>query len=68
VKIDGNSVRTFDEPATAEPNYLARTIDLSAFANGATHQIQFEYVNPSGSGVSNFLVDDITLECTVSGN
>ena len=68
VKIDGANVRTFDEPATADANYLARSIDLSAFANGASHQIQFEYVNPSGSGASNFLIDDLTLECTASGN
>lgn len=68
VKIDGTSVRTFDEPAAAEADYVARSIDLSAFANGASHQLAFEYVNSGGSGVSNFLVDDITLECTSSGN
>jgi len=68
VKIDGNPVRSFDEPAAAEASYVARSIDLSAFANGASHQIQFEYVNPSNSAVSNFLVDDIALECTANGN
>lgn len=68
VKIDGTTVRTLDEPAIAEPGYLGRTVDLSAFANGASHSIQFEYVNPSGSGKSNFVVDDITIECSASGS
>ncbi len=68
VKVDGTTLRTFDEPATAESAYIGRSVDLSAFANGASHTIQFEYVNPSGSGKSNFVVDDLTIECTASGN
>lgn len=68
VKVDGSSVRVFDEPAAAEPAYVARTVDLSAFTNGASHQIEFAYINPPSSGNSSFLVDDITLTCTASGN
>jgi hypothetical protein len=68
VKIDGTAVRTFDEPASAEPAYVARSIDLSSFANDASHVVQFDYVNPSGSGKSNFVVDDVTIDCTASGN
>ena len=68
IKVDGNTVRTFTEPSTVEPDYLARTVDLSAFANGQSHQIEFEYVNPGGSGVSNFVVDDMSVGCTASGN
>ena len=40
---------------------------LSSFANGASHVIQFEYVNPGGSGKSNFVVDDLTIDCSASG-
>ncbi len=68
VKVDGTTLRTFDEPATAESAYIGRSVNLSAFANGASHSIQFEYVNPSGSGKSNFVVDDLTIECTASGS
>lgn len=68
VKVNGNSVRTFIEPSSAEADYIARTVDLSAFSNGQNHQIEFEYSNPSGSGVSNFVVDDISVICTPIGN
>jgi len=67
VKVDGATVRTFDEPASAESTYVARTVDVSSFANGASHVIQFEYVNPGGSGKSNFVVDDLTIDCSASG-
>lgn len=67
VQVDGTTVQTFDEPAAAEGTYSLRTVDLSAFANGAAHTIRFDYVNPSGSGKSNFVVDDISLTCT-AGN
>lgn len=68
VKVNGNTLRTFVEPATAEGAYVQRTVDLSAFANGAAHTIEFEYVNPPGSGKSSFILDDITLDCSASGS
>ncbi|AVP99004.1 hypothetical protein C7S18_18285 [Ahniella affigens] len=67
VKVDGTTVQTFDEPSSAEAGYTVRSVDLSSFANGATHSIQFEYVNPSGSGKSNFVVDDMSVTCTAGG-
>jgi hypothetical protein len=30
--------------------------------------IQFEYVNPSGGGKSNFVVDDLAIDCTANGS
>jgi hypothetical protein len=68
VKVDGATVRSFDEPSTTESGYVARTVDLGSFANGASHVIQFEYVNPEGSGKSNFVIDDLTIDCTAAGN
>jgi len=68
VKVDGVVQRSFEEPAAVEAAYVARTIDLSAFANGQSHSIEFEYVNGAASGKSNFLVDDISLTCTPSGS
>jgi hypothetical protein len=68
VKVDGAIVRSFDEPASAEGGYVARSVDLGAFANGASHVVQFEYVNPSGSGKSSFVIDDLGIDCTANGN
>ncbi|HQW80517.1 MAG TPA: hypothetical protein PLQ74_01465 [Pseudomonadota bacterium] len=68
IRVDGTLLRTVDEPASAEAAYVSRTVDLSSFANGVSHLIQFEYVNPIGSGKSNFAVDDISVDCTAAGS
>ncbi len=62
VRVDGNAVETIAEPGTAEPGYSQRTVDLSAFADDASHTIRFHYQSPNG-GNSNFNLDDVTLEC-----
>lgn len=68
VKVDGTTIQTITEPGTAEADYTERTVVLPAgAANGASHVIRFEYTNLSGSGISNFSVDDITLETPCSG-
>ncbi len=65
VKIDNVTVQTYPEPFVTEPEYTERVIDLSAFANGALHNIKFEYLGPT-SGEASFLVDDVSL-ISVSG-
>src|SRR4051812_43143276 len=44
VRVDGAIVQSYIEPPTAETDYTLRTINLNAFANGAPHQILFEYI------------------------
>jgi subtilisin-like proprotein convertase family protein len=61
VRVDGVIQQSFPEPALAEADYTLRTINLNAFANGAPHQILFEYIGPS-TGTGNFTVDDVSLE------
>lgn len=62
VLVDGVQQQIFTEPSVAEATYTLRSLDLSAFADGLPHMIRFEYNNPSGSGTSNFTVDDISLD------
>ncbi len=62
VTVDGTVVQTINEPAVAEAAYTLRTIDLSAFANGAPRVLSFNYSRPAGtSGSDDFLIDDVTL-------
>ena len=61
VKIDNAVVQSYPEPAVAETAYTERVIDLTAFANGSVHNIQFEYIGPS-SGTGSYVVDDVSLE------
>ena len=58
VKVDNQTVQTFQEPSAAEPNYTERVIDLSSFADGNIHNITLAY---HGDSNANFAVDDVTL-------
>ena len=66
VQVDGTTVPggTFTEPPTAEVGYTLRTIDLTAFADGAAHAIRFYYTQatPADNNKANFDVDDVTLD------
>lgn len=66
VKIDNVTLQSYPEPATAETDYTERVIDLSAFADGALHNIQFEYIGPS-NGTGSYVVDDVTLLASGAG-
>ncbi len=60
VKVDGTSLQTFTEPAVGEIDYTERVVDVSAFANGASHTVVLEYNSTDGN--TNFLIDDVFLE------
>ncbi len=62
VRVDDETVRVIPEPPADDAEYVQYTVDLSAFADGAEHTIRFHYV--SDGVVSNFHLDDVTLECT----
>ena len=62
VKVDGLTRQTFTEPATVEPGYTLRSINLSAFVDGAAHTILFSYVKGTDGQKANFSVDDVSLD------
>lgn len=64
VKVDGTTVWTFNEPGSAETaGYTQRSVDLSAYADGAAHLIMIEYTHPADGIMSDVLIDDVTLDC-----
>jgi hypothetical protein len=60
LRVDGAIVQSYAEPATAETDYSERVIDLSAFADGGLHNIEFEYLGPTNQ-IGSFAVDDVSL-------
>jgi hypothetical protein len=60
VKVDGTTVKTHTEAAVAEAGYTQQTVDLAAFANGASHTISFEYLN-GGAGGTNMTIDNVSI-------
>ena len=63
VKVDGTTVKTHTEVAVAEAAYVQQTVDLAAYANGASHTLSFEYTN-GGAGTTNMTVDDVSINST----
>jgi subtilisin family serine protease len=63
VSVDGTILETVVEPGVAENVYAQRSVDVSAFADGGSHTLTFEYSSPGGDS-SNFNLDDVTLECS----
>jgi xanthomonalisin len=64
VSIDGTPVETTDF-STLQPDsdFEQQSIDVSTFADGAAHVIQFQYVyDGSGSSDGDVLVDDVSVD------
>ena len=59
--MDGTTVQTHTESSTPEPSYSQQTVDLSAYANGASHTISFSYSANNSSSHQRMLIDDVSL-------
>jgi len=66
VKIDNVTIQTYPEPPVAETEYTEQVINLTAFADGGLHNIQFEYIGPS-EGTGSYVVDDVSLLASGAG-
>ncbi|MGN6520998.1 MAG: reprolysin-like metallopeptidase [Dokdonella sp.] len=70
VSIDGNAIDTLDvSSATPDVDFEQRSIDISAYANGAVHVIRFQYQydDAGGTGIDgNVFIDDVTVDATPS--
>jgi uncharacterized repeat protein (TIGR01451 family) len=62
VLIDGNQVYMIDgsSPLCGQLGYTQQAADISAFADGGTHTLEFHSII-FGSGTTNFFVDDISI-------
>jgi hypothetical protein len=68
VKIDGNTVFSVTQAdAPSYPTYTRVSVDVGAFADGGMHNLRFESTTQPGPGITNFFVDDITIELCDEG-
>ena len=66
VSIDGTVVETTDLGTQGDVDYAPHSVDISAFADGAAHELRFQYDynhQDSQSDGSTF-VDDVTIDST----
>lgn len=61
IRVDGTAVQQI-YPFSPESGYSLRSIDLDMYADGNAHTILFDYVAPAQTTVSNFSVDNVSLQ------
>ncbi|MEZ4365589.1 MAG: hypothetical protein R2939_04795 [Kofleriaceae bacterium] len=66
VEVDGTQLfeARADDAACEVVGYVQHLLDLSAYADGASHTITFRSATNSVSDVTNFFVDDVDLDVT----
>ena len=64
VKVDGTTVKTHTESSTPESAYSQQTVNLSAYANGASHTVSFNYSANNSTSGQRLVVDDVSLTYT----
>lgn len=66
VTVDGTPVQTTDLSALAgDLQYVQQSIDISSYADGAEHTIQFQYDYPGGGTFDgNIFIDDVSIDPT----
>ena len=62
VKVDGATVKAHTEETTAEAAYSQQIVDLSAYADGASHTLSFEFDSNTGAATSSMVVDDVSID------
>jgi hypothetical protein len=65
VSMDGDVLHTFTEASAAETEYVKYTYDVSAYADGGSHTLSFDYDNEDAAvddSLNNMSVDDISVQ------
>ena len=52
VQVDGTTVKTHTEAPVAEATYSKQVVDLSPFADGASHILSFSYLNGTAASTT----------------
>ena len=65
VEVDGTPVKTHTEAPVAQGAYTQQLANISAFADGNSHVVSFNYLNGEES-LTNMTVDDVSIETTLN--
>jgi hypothetical protein len=66
VSVDGTALETTDLGSEGDVAYVPHSIDIGAFADGAAHEVKFQYDYDAQDSVSDgsTFVDDVTIDAT----
>ena len=61
VRVDGDLLAAFPEPAASESAFSFYTYPLGAYVDGGTHTLSFQFVGPAGGGFAAYNLDDVAV-------
>ena len=61
VRVDGDLLAAFPEPAASESAFTFYTYPLGAYLDGGTHTLSFQFVGPAGGGFAAYNLDDVAV-------
>ena len=66
VSIDGTALETTDLGTQGDVDYVPHSIDISAFADGGSHAVKFQYDYNAQDSVTDgsTFIDDVTIDAT----
>jgi hypothetical protein len=62
VSMDGDVLKTYTETEAGMAAYAQETVDITAYADGATHTLSFDYLNGPEDGLAAFFLDDVSIQ------
>lgn len=63
VTIDGTEVHS-EVVGTEDKAYVGQSVDVSTYADGASHEVKFTLAHSGAGGDASYFLDDVTLDCT----
>jgi hypothetical protein len=67
VRMDGTELFRAEETTTGYGTYAEVTVDVTAYADGGTHELVFFSTTDAGAAVTNFFVDDVAISVVPGG-
>jgi len=64
ISVDGTAVDTTDLSAVTDTDYTQFSVDISTYADGAAHLIDFTFDYPGGAQDGDIFIDDVTVDPT----
>jgi flagellin-like hook-associated protein FlgL len=62
VKMDDDVLKTYTETEEGMADYAQETVDITDYADGASHTLSFSYENGPEDGLAAFFVDDVSIQ------
>lgn len=67
VTVDGTEVH-HEAVTSVDTAYVHQSVDLSTYADGASHTVKFTFAHAGTAGDGSYFLDDVTLDCSATSS